>query len=107
MSQQTGRQNNSLEKTIAVTASLLYKTPAACHKPSNKAKANAITIPYLQQTHGGRRFDCSINNEAINGLLKYRDLTVEAINSVSGGRRRPLPCSLGLIRSDQAIQGDK
>jgi hypothetical protein len=30
---------------------------------------------------GGRRFDCSINNEAINGLLKYRDLTVEAINS--------------------------
>jgi hypothetical protein len=29
MSQQTESQNNSLEKTIAVTASLLYKTPAA------------------------------------------------------------------------------
>ena len=79
MSQQTGSQNNSLEKTIAVTASLLYKTPAARHKPSNKA--NAITIYHTWLTHGGRRFDCSINNEAINGLLKYRDLTVEAINS--------------------------
>ena len=51
MSQQTGSQNNSLEKTIAVTASLLYKTPAARHKPSNKAKANAITIYHTCNKH--------------------------------------------------------
>src|SRR5210317_1039942 len=107
MSQQTGSQNNSLEKTIAVTASLLY-VQDSCRPPQAKQQGQCNNdIPYLQQTHGGRRFDCSINNEAINGLLKYRDLTVEAINSVSGGRRRPLPCLLGLIRSDQAIQGDK
>lgn len=49
MSQQTGSQNNSLEKTIAVTASLLYKTPAARHKPSNKA--NAITIYHTCNKH--------------------------------------------------------
>ena len=38
MSQQTESQNNSLEKTIAVTASLLYKTPAAGRRQSQEEK---------------------------------------------------------------------
>jgi len=43
MSQQTESQNNSLEKTIAVTASLLYKTPApAAAKAKKRSNANAI-----------------------------------------------------------------
>ena len=61
MSQQTESQNNSLEKTIAVTASLLYKTPAPAAAKAKKRSnamqltANAINVNTLEQKHSGRR----------------------------------------------------
>jgi hypothetical protein len=60
MSQQTESQNNSLEKTIAVTASLLYKTPAAAAKAKKTSNANAINsqcinVNTLEQKHSGRQ----------------------------------------------------
>ena len=61
MSQQTESQNNSLEKTIAVTASLLYKTPAAAAAKAKKtSNANAINsqcinVNTLEQKHSGRQ----------------------------------------------------
>jgi len=73
MSQQTESQNNSLEKTIAVTASLLYKTPAAAAAKAKKtSNANAINsqcinVNTLEQKHSGRR------------LVGYDYLTVRLI----------------------------
>jgi len=62
MSQQTESQNNSLEKTIAVTASLLYKTPAAAAAAKAKKTSNAnainsqcINVNTLEQKHSGRQ----------------------------------------------------